>query len=114
VKSGSGGARPPDLRLVAAYERMRNGHGWEGAGRAGCQVVRRQGLAAWIEAFSGCLGAVRRETSSSGAEPTGFLGASMLRQPTAGDGWTVPRDLYPELTELLAGLAMSQIEEGVC
>lgn len=93
---------------------MRREAGGEGSGRAGYQVLQCQGLAAWIEAFSGCLGAVRRETSSSGAEPTGFLGASMLRRPTAGDGWTVPRDLYPELTELLAGLAMSQIEEGVC
>jgi len=105
---------PSDLRLVDAYEKMRNGHGWEGAGRAGCQVVRRQGLAAWIEAFSGCLGAVEREASSTRAEATAFLGASKPCQPTAGDGWTVPRDLYPELTGLLAGLAMSQLEEGVC
>lgn len=93
---------------------MRNRHGWEGAGRAGCQVVRRQGLAAWIEAFSGCLGAVEREASSSRAEPTGFLGASKPLQPMAAGGWTVPRDLYPELTGLLASLALSQLEEGVC
>jgi hypothetical protein len=105
---------PPDSRLVDAYEKMRCWAGGEGPGRAGYQLLRYQGLAAWIEAFSGCWGAVEREASSSGAEPTGFLGASMPCQPTAAGGWTVPRDLYPELTGLLAGLAMSQLEEGVC
>ena len=35
-------------------------------------------------------------------------------QPMAAGGWTVPRDLYPELTGLLASLALSQLEEGVC
>ena len=38
----------------------------------------------------------------------------MPRQPTAAGGWTVPEDLYPELTGLLAGLALSQLKEGVC
>ncbi len=105
---------PPDLRLVDAYEKMRRWAGGEESGRAGYQLLRRQGLAAWIEAFSGCLGAVEREASSSRAEPTAFLGASTPLQPTAGGSWTVPEDLYPELTGLLAGLALSQLEEGVC
>lgn len=105
---------PSDLRLVDAYEKMRCWAGGEGSGRAGYQVLRRQGLAAWIEAFSGCLGAVEREASSTRAEATAFLGASKPLQPMAAGGWTVPRDLYPELTGLLAGLALSQLEEGVC
>ena len=114
MKSGSGGTCGPDLRLVDAYETMRRWSGGEGSGRASYQVVRRQGLAAWIEAFSGCLGAVEREASSSGAEPPAFHGASKPLLPMVVGGWTVPEDLYPELTGLLAGLALSQLEVGVC
>jgi len=32
----------------------------------------------------------------------------------AGDSLKVPERLYPELTELLAGLALGLLEEGVC
>ena len=64
---GSGRACRPDARLVEAYEEMRcgaGGPGGEGPGRAGYEVLRRQGLAAWIEAFRGCMGALGREAPS--------------------------------------------------
>mgnify|MGYP006278973977 FL=1 len=32
----------------------------------------------------------------------------------AGDSLKVPEALYPELTGLLAGLALGLLEEGVC
>lgn len=114
MRSGWSGSCGPDLRLVEAYEEMRRWSGGEGSGRAGYQVLRRQGLAAWIRAFSGCAGAVGRGASSSPSAPALPSGASTPRPLPVGGGWAVPGDLYPELTGLLAGLALSQLEEGVC
>lgn len=99
---------------MEVYEAMRRGSEREGSRRAGYEVLRRQGLAAWIRAFSGCLSAVEPEASPLPAVPAPSPGASTPRPPCAGDRWGVPMSLYPELTGLLAGLALSRLEEGVC
>lgn len=105
---------PPDSRLVEAYEDMRYRHGCEGPGRAGYEVLRRQGLATWIEAFSGCVSPVASPPLSPPlASPTPDA-ASALRRTPGVCGWGVPEHLYPELTGLLAGLALGHLKEGVC
>ena len=104
----------PDSRLVEAYEKMRNGHGWEGAGRVGYEVLRGQGLATWIEAFSGCVNPVVPDPLSLPAPFPSSQRASAPDKACGVVGWGVPERLYPELTELLAGLALSQLKEGVC
>ena len=105
---------PPDSRLVDAYERMRDRYGCEGAGRAGYEVLRGQGLAAWIQLFSGCVNPVAPDPISLPPPSPRSETASVLHQACRVGGWGVPERLYPELTELLAGLALSRIEEGVC
>jgi hypothetical protein len=92
---------------------MRPGRRAERTGKAGYEVLRGQGLAAWIEAFRGCLGSgAGGRVSPLAAGPAPPCRASIPR--VAGDSLTVPEVLYPELTELLAGLALGLLEEGVC
>jgi hypothetical protein len=103
----------PDRWLVDAYEEMRDWIGEERTERAGYQLLRRQGMAAWIEAFSGCLGSgAGGRAFPLAAGPAPSCRASMPR--VAGDSLKVPEALYPELTGLLAGLALGLLEEGVC
>lgn len=103
---------PPDSRLVEAYEDMRYRHGCEGPGRAGYEVLRRQGLATWIEAFSGCVSPVGPLSPPLASHTPDA--ASALRRTPGVCGWGVPERLYPELTGLLAGLALGHLKEGVC
>lgn len=99
-----------DARLIEAYEALRRRHSREGSSGAGHEVLRRQGLAAWIEAFSGCQGAAMPEPPASPSSPP--FGRTVT--PTfsvTGDG-SVPENLYPELTRLVAGLALQRLTEG--
>jgi hypothetical protein len=101
--------------LVAAYEGMRPGRGAERTSRAGYDLLRRQGLAAWIEAFSGCVGGGGGGGGSSSAvSPAPPAAAFQPGRRGPGEGLTVPCHLYPELTGLLAGLALGQLGEAVC
>lgn len=109
---GRGGVVCADRRLTEAYEglrRLRHRHG-NGDG-AGYEVLRRQGLAAWIEAFSGCLSVVAPEPSHR--HPPLPLGASLARAAAGAGGGCVPTRLYPELTRLVASLALGRLKEGL-
>lgn len=101
-EAGSG-----DPGLVDAYEGMRRRHGRQDFGGAGHEVLRRQGMASWIEAFAGCLCAPTHAPSPS---PHGRTAAPALFAG-AGGGW-LPVSLYPELTRLVAGLALDRLREG--
>lgn len=91
---------------------MRCRHGREDLGGAGREVLRRQGLAAWIEAFSGCLCATTREPAPSPSPRPSPLGRTAAPAfAGAGGGW-LPANLYPELTRLVAGLALERLKEG--
>jgi hypothetical protein len=77
----------------------------EGAGGPGYELVRRRGLAAWIQALSGWVG---------GPAPEPVRASHLLSTGTEGPaaGGAVPASLYPELTRLLAGLALGRLQEG--
>lgn len=103
-----GGTPSGDARLVEAYEEMRRRHGCEGCSGAGHEVLRRQGLTAWIEAFRSCVGVVALDP------PRPSHSATVEREAAGVGGWGVPVRLYPELTRLVAGLALGRLEEGLC
>ncbi len=100
-----GGGTSRDPRLVDAYEAMRQRRGWGGPGAAGYELVRRQGLAAWIQAFSACVGAPAPDPRP-GLTPVPRASA---RPDDAGASSWVPLSLYPEVTRLLAGLALGPL-----
>ncbi len=81
---------------------------------AGYEVLWRQGLAAWIQAFSGCVGAVAQESPPAPTSSPSSLRATVGRERPGVGGWGVPVSLYPELTRLVAGLALGRTREGVC
>jgi hypothetical protein len=109
-----GGPSSGDPRLVEAYEAMRCRHRCEGPYGAGYEVLTRQGLAAWIQAFSGCVGAVAPESRPPSSSSPSSLRATVGRETLGVGGWGVPVRLYPELTRLVAGLALGRTREGVC
>ena len=107
---GRGGSCDP--RLVDAYEALRLRRGSGRPGTVGYELLRRQGLAAWIQAFSACVGA----PESPAPDPRPGL-TPVPRAPTrpaavGARGW-VPLNLYPEMTRLLAGLALGPLQEGL-
>ena len=101
---------PVDVRLIEAYEALRHRHSREGSTGAGHEVLRRQGLAAWIEAFSSGLRAAAPEPSPS-PSPSPLTRPAVPAFAPSGGGW-LPVDLYPELTRLVAGLALQRLTEG--
>ena len=108
---GRGGAVRADRRLIEAYEGLRRRHRHGSGDGAGYEVLRRQGLPAWIEAFSECLSALAPEPSPQ--LPLFPLGASVARGADGASGGRVPARLYPELTRLIAGLALSRLQEAL-
>ncbi len=75
-------------------------------------MLKRQGLGAWIEAFSGCVGAVAPEPSPHRFPAPPTLGASRSWEASGAVERGVPVRLYPELIRLVAGLALGRLKEG--
>jgi hypothetical protein len=111
MNAGGGGA-VGGARLVEAYEELRRRHRCEGSGGAGHEVLKRQGLAAWIEAFGGCAPAAARQEPNDPA-PWLCLGATVERAAAGAGDWGVPVRLYPELIRLVAGVALGWLAEGL-
>ena len=107
---GRGGSCDP--RLVDAYEALRQRRGSGRPGAAGCELVRRQGLAAWIQAFSACVGAPESPAPDPRPGLTPEPRAPTRLAAVGATGW-VPLNLYPEVTQLLAGLALGPLQEGL-
>jgi len=108
---GCGGSGNP--RLVDAYEAMRQRRGSGRPGTVGYELVRRQGMAAWIQAFSACVGAPESPAPDGRAGVAALPRRAAARPATAeASGW-VPLSLYPEVTRLLAGLALGPLREGL-
>jgi len=59
-------------------------------------------------------GGLGREGSSSAVGPAPPAAALPSGRRGPGGGLNVPGHLYPELTGLLAGLALGRFEEGLC
>ena len=90
--------RGPVAGLTEAYEQMR--HQQRGAGY---ELVRRWGLVGWMER------AVPYLPLTSSLAPPRVL--SSLRRQGGGAGEGLAESLYPALTQLLAGVAMSWLRE---
>ena len=85
--------------LIQAYEQMR--HQQRGPGY---EMVRRWGLVGWMERAAPYMPVVL-----SPSPPTRSL--SSLRRESGGTSDGLPESLYPALTQLLAGVAMSWLRE---
>ena len=90
--------RGPVAGLTEAYEQMR--HQQRGAGY---ELVRRWGLVGWVERATPYL-----PLASSPAPPRVLLS---LRPHGGGASEGLADTLYPALTQLLAGVAMSWLRE---
>ena len=88
---------------------MRQRRGCVGPGAAGYELVRHQGLAAWIQAFSTYVGTPAPDRCTGVAT---LPRASALPAAVGASSW-VPLSLYPEVTRLLAGLALGPLQEGL-
>jgi hypothetical protein len=83
--------------LLAAYEDLRSrilgftGRSWTGAGLA---VIMRQGMVAWMEAFS---------------QPAAFVSERVSKQCCSDPA--VPPDLRSEATRILAAMAVGNLQE---
>ena len=90
--------RGPVAGLTEAYEQMR--HQQRGAGY---ELVRRWGLVGWMDKAVPYL-----PLTSSSAPPRPL---SSLRPQGGGASEGLAESLYPALTQLLAGVAMSWLRE---
>ncbi len=90
--------RGPVAGLTEAYEQMR--HQQRGAGY---ELVRRWGLVGWMDTAAPYLPLASSPLPSRAISSPGPKGGG------ASEG--LPENLYPALTQLLAGVAMSWLRE---